>query len=62
MGNALVGAFTIGVITNALNLDNVNAFVQMVAIGVIVVVAVEGDVVRRQVEGRVRMARAVRHG
>jgi ribose transport system permease protein len=62
VGNALVGAFTIGVINNALNLHNVNAFIQMVAIGMIVVVAVEGDVIRRHVEDRVRLARAVRHG
>ena len=34
VGNALVGAFTIGVIRNALNLHNVNAFYQLMAIGV----------------------------
>ena len=62
VGNALVGAFTIGVIRNALNLHNVNAFYQLMAIGVIVLVAVEGDVVRGYVENRVRLARATRHG
>ena len=36
VGNALVGAFTIGVIRNALNLHNVNAFYQLMAIGVVV--------------------------
>ena len=33
VGNALVGAFTIGVIRNALNLHNVDAFYQLMAIG-----------------------------
>jgi ribose transport system permease protein len=62
VGNALVGAFTIGVIRNALNLHNVNAFYQLMAIGIVVLLAVEGDVVRGYVEGRVRVARALRHG
>ena len=44
VGNALVGAFTIGVIRNALNLHNVNAFYQLMAIGVVVLLAVESDV------------------
>jgi ribose transport system permease protein len=62
VGNALVGAFTIGVIRNALNLHSVNAFYQLMAIGVVVLLAVEGDVVRGHVESRVRLARAMRHG
>jgi ribose transport system permease protein len=62
VGNALVGAFTIGVIRNALNLHNVNAFYQLMAIGIIVLLAVESDVVRGYVERRVRLARALRHG
>ena len=60
VGNALVGAFTIGVIRNALNLHNVNAFYQLMAIGVVVLLAVEGDVIRGYVEKRVRLARAMR--
>jgi len=62
VGNALVGAFTIGVIRNALNLHNVNAFYQLMAIGIIVLLAFESDVVRGYVERRVRLARALRHG
>ncbi|MGZ4333739.1 MAG: ABC transporter permease [Gaiellaceae bacterium] len=62
VGDALVGAFTIGVIRNALNLHNVNAFYQLMAIGVIVLMAVEGDVIRGQIEKRLRLARAMRHG
>jgi ribose transport system permease protein len=61
VGNALVGAFTIGVIRNALNLHNVDPFYQLMAIGVIVLVAVEGDVLRGYIEGRVRVAQATRH-
>jgi len=60
VGNALVGAFTIGVIRNALNLHNVNAFYQLMAIGVVLLLAVEADVVRGYVERRVRLARAMR--
>jgi ribose transport system permease protein len=62
VGNALVGAFTIGVIRNALNLHSVNAFYQLMAIGVVVLLAVEGDVIRGYVEGRVRLARALKQG
>jgi ribose transport system permease protein len=62
VGNALVGAFTIGVIRNALNLHNVNAFYQLMAIGVILLLAVEADVLRGYVERRVRLVRAMRHG
>ena len=61
VGNALVGAFTIGVIRNALNLHNVDAFYQLMAIGVVVLLAVEADVLRRYIEGRVQVAQAVRH-
>ncbi len=60
VGNALVGAFTIGVIRNALNLHNVNAFYQLMAIGVVVLLAVEADVLRGYVENRVRVARSMR--
>ncbi len=61
VGNALVGAFTIGVIRNALNLHNVNAFYQLMAIGVVVLLAVEADVLRSYVENRVRVVRSMRH-
>jgi ribose transport system permease protein len=57
VGNALVGAFMIGVIRNVLNLQNVDAFYQMIAIGLAIVVAVEADVVRARVEERFRVRR-----
>ncbi len=58
--NALVGAFTIGVIRNALNLHNVDAFYQLIAIGVVVLLAVEADVLRGAIEARLRVAQAAR--
>jgi ribose transport system permease protein len=60
IGHALVGAVMIGVIRNALNLLNVDVFFQMIAIGLIIVVAVEADVLRNHLERRVRAMRAAR--
>jgi ribose transport system permease protein len=60
IGHALIGAVMIGVIRNALNLLNVDAFFQMIAIGVIIVLAVEADVLRNHLEARVRAAQAGR--
>jgi ribose transport system permease protein len=54
---AIVGVLIFGVINNGLNLLNVSTYVQLVAIGVIVVVAVELDVVRRRLEERFRNTR-----
>jgi ribose transport system permease protein len=62
VGNALVGAFTIGIIRNALNLNAVNAFYQLMVIGVVILLAVEADVVRANVENRLRVATATRAG
>jgi ribose transport system permease protein len=61
VGNALVGALTIGVIRNALNLHNVDAFFQLIVIGVVILLAVEADVVRGYLENRLRVAQATRH-
>jgi ribose transport system permease protein len=58
IGHALIGAVMIGVIRNALNLLNVNVFFQMIAIGLIIVLAVEADVLRNHLEGRVRVQQA----
>jgi ribose transport system permease protein len=60
IGHALVGAVMIGVIRNALNLLGVEVFYQMIAIGVIVVLAVEADVLRNHLEARARVLQAVR--
>ncbi|MFH1795892.1 MAG: ABC transporter permease [Pseudomonadota bacterium] len=58
LGHALVGALMIGVIRNALNLLNVDVFYQMIAIGLIIVLAVEADVLRNYLEGRARANQA----
>ncbi|WP_376705197.1 ABC transporter permease [Mesorhizobium sp. ISC25] len=60
LGHALVGAIMIGVIRNALNLLNVNVFFQLIVIGVVIVIAVESDVLRNYLEGRVRVLQAGR--
>lgn len=54
VGHALVGAFMISVTRNGLNLLGVSAFFEFMAIGLIIVIAVEGDVVRSRLEERFR--------
>jgi len=54
VSNALVGALTLGVIRNGLNLLGVDSFLQIVIIGLTIVVAVELDVIRSRVESRFR--------
>jgi ribose transport system permease protein len=60
LGHALIGAVMIGVIRNALNLMNVDVFFQMIAIGLVIVLAVEADVLRTYLEARVRVLQAAR--
>jgi ribose transport system permease protein len=54
VSNAIVGALTLGVIRNGLNLLGVDPFIQIVIIGLTIVAAVELDVIRSAVEGRFR--------
>jgi ribose transport system permease protein len=56
--NALVGALMIGVIRNGMNLLNVGAFLQPIVIGVVIVLAVESDVIRARLEERFRVIQA----
>ena len=58
LGNVIVGALILGVIRNGLNLLNVSSFWQQVAIGFILVVAVGIDVLRSDIEKRIRTAEA----
>ncbi len=58
IGHALIGAVMIGVIRNALNLLDVDVFFQMIAIGLVIVVAVEADVLRNFLEARARAIQA----
>lgn len=58
--NALVGALMIGVIRNGMNLLGVDAFFQLIVIGVVIVLAVEADVLRGYLEKRFRVIEAAR--
>jgi ribose transport system permease protein len=58
--NALVGALMIGVIRNGMNLLNVDAFFQLIVIGIVIVLAVEADVLRGHLEDRFRVVEAAR--
>jgi ribose transport system permease protein len=58
VANALVGALMIGVIRNGMNLLNVDTFLQPIVIGVVIVLAVESDVVRARLEERFRVLQA----
>ena len=58
--NALVGALMIGVIRNGMNLLAVDAFFQLIVIGVVIVIAVEADVLRGYLEDRFRVVEAAR--
>ncbi len=58
VGQALIGALMIGVIRNGMNLLNIQAFIQLIVIGVVIVIAVESDVVRGQLEKRFRVRKA----
>ena len=60
LGHALIGAVMIGVIRNALNLHAADVFFQMIAIGVVIVIAVEADVLRNHLEGRARVIQAAK--
>jgi ribose transport system permease protein len=60
LGHALVGALMIGVIRNALNLLNVGIFLQLIVIGVVIVLAVQADVLRNHLEERFRVLQAAR--
>ena len=59
IGHALIGALMIGIIRNALNLLNVDIFFQLIAIGVIIILAVEADVLRGRLEARFRVLQSL---
>jgi len=58
VGHALVGAFMIGVIRNGMNLLNIEAYLQLIVIGVVIVIAVESDVLRGRLESRFRVLKS----
>ncbi len=58
VGNALIGALMIGVIRNGMNLLDVEAYLQLIVIGAVIVLAVESDVIRGRLEERFRVLQA----
>jgi len=60
IGHALIGALMIGVIRNSLNLLNVDLFFQLIVIGIVILLAVETDVIRGKLEERLRVQQALR--
>jgi ribose transport system permease protein len=52
----------VGVLRNGLNLLNVDAFYQMIAVGLILVLAVWLDTVRQRIEDRFRSLQATAQG
>ncbi len=60
VGHALVGALMIGVIRNAMNLANLDSFFQLIVLGIVILVAVESDVLRGRLEERLRVIQASR--
>lgn len=56
--NVVVGALMIGVIDNGLDLLNVNSYYQTVAVGVLILAALELDVLRGHIETQLRARRA----
>lgn len=59
--NVVVGALIIGLIRNGLNLLNVSPFYQQMAVGTLILVAIQLDVVRARLETRLRVIRSLRH-
>ena len=55
VGNVLVGALIIGVIHNGLDLLAVSSFIQLIVIGVVILLAVQLDVIRTWLEGKLRL-------
>jgi ribose transport system permease protein len=60
VSHALVGAMMIGVIRNAMNLANLEAFFQLIVVGVVILIAVESDVLRGRLEDKLRLIQAAR--
>jgi ribose transport system permease protein len=58
VGHALIGAVMIAVIRNGMNLLNVEAYLQLIVIGVVIFLAVESDVIRGRLESRFRVLKA----
>jgi ribose transport system permease protein len=60
VSHALIGALMIGVIRNAMNLANLDSFFQLIVLGIVILIAVESDVLRGRLEQRLRLLQASR--
>lgn len=60
VAHALTGALMIGVIRNAMNLANLASFFQLIVLGIVILLAVESDVLRGRLEDRLRLIQATR--
>ena len=58
VSNALIGALMIAIIRNGMNLLNIEAYLQLIVIGLVIFIAVESDVVRGRLEGHFRVLKA----
>lgn len=58
VGHAIVGALMIGVIRNGMNLLNIEAYLQLIVIGLVIYLAVQTDVIRGNLESRFRVLKA----
>jgi ribose transport system permease protein len=61
VSNALVGAMTVAVIQNGLNLLGVTAFWELIAVGTMLILAVELNMFRGYLEGRFRVMQTAAH-
>jgi ribose transport system permease protein len=60
VSHALIGALMIGVIRNAMNLANLESYFQLMVLGLVILAAVESDVLRGRLEERLRLMQASR--
>ena len=58
VSHALIGALMIGVIRNGMNLLNIEAYLQLIVIGLVIYIAVQTDVIRGRLEARFRVLKA----
>lgn len=58
VSHALIGALMIGVIRNGMNLMNIEAYLQLIVIGLVIYIAVQTDVIRGRLEAKFRVLKA----
>ncbi len=58
VSHALIGALMIGVIRNGMNLLNIEAYLQLIVVGLVIYIAVQTDVIRGRLEAKFRVLKA----